>query len=188
MNFYEFDWLREPTRGVLAALSQEMRHLERKLDAALQLYDRDDGLSTIDSVIGVAFVLGQVYITSVVAAARKLSPPATKVSKQELVRVHNQVLPGREVFKIELCDAMANYYKHREEWAGADKAGRHQATLKVMSRAGIELMGGIACMDAMELLFPDTDSYSFSPLFSLLVNWRDAVIQEIVANRERPSA
>ena len=93
--------------------------------------DYDDELEMIENLLGVAFVACQVYITSIVsmvskARTKKSTDPRCRslTTKKEILQYGNPSVntTGKTyVTQIQLMDAMANYYKHRDQWELAFK-------------------------------------------------------------------
>lgn len=104
----------------------------------------DDEVEIVEYLLGTAFVLCQAYITEVVSRVKGLHKVAeswgttlstTSNKKEDILRfgyAKNSSSP------VELIDAFANYFKHRDEWHwNWDKfSGKQKATAKVIQEAG----------------------------------------------------
>jgi hypothetical protein len=85
----------------------------------------EEGCALIEELLGVGFVVVQTYLTTVKSAAKKLSDlhkreRGTNLSFVrngiDLLRQQNPKVAGTGYFEIEVLNAIANYWKHREEW------------------------------------------------------------------------
>jgi hypothetical protein len=114
MNIREIDWRQSSVRQILSALSQG-------LDANSQAFDDggdiDDALEYEDDLCGIAFVTAQAYITRVVADVNLLRGTLSPINKHELLKSGNPIVADTRLTRMQLFDAMANYYKHRDGWA-----------------------------------------------------------------------
>jgi hypothetical protein len=107
----------------------------------------DDECNQIEELLGIGFVMCQVAIKSVVAAVLRLNRYHLRTSGADLVTATRRTamrhaLPAcvGPYTALEILNAGADYYKHRDEW-GLDweKLPRLQAeTAKVIMAAGAE--------------------------------------------------
>jgi hypothetical protein len=77
---------------------------------------------------------------------------------------------------VELCDAIANYFKHHDEWRSSSATGCNQKTASVLRAAGIQENDEFPCRKTADLLWSNNDGSDLEPLLSLISNWREAVI------------
>ena len=78
--------------------------------------------------------------------------------------------------RIELCDAIANYFKHHDEWHSWSATGRHQKTVSILRAVAIEEEDDFPCRKAADILWSNNDGSDLEPLLSLISSWREAVI------------
>ncbi|NMG18784.1 hypothetical protein [Brasilonema bromeliae] len=118
----------------------------------------DDGCLLIEYLLGTAFVLCQAYIVDVVSTVEKIHVRAkqslgrdlktipvfnekSKISRKDILRF-GQTLPfsyeGDNFSPIQLINAFANYFKHRDEWdVNWEKLeGTQKDTAKVIQSVG----------------------------------------------------
>jgi hypothetical protein len=105
----------------------------------------DDECDHIEDLLGVGFVVGQVAIKSVVTAVNRLDRYNCRISGSHLtattpqtVMKHGLPAVAGQHSAIEVMNAAANYFKHREEWVGSwDKlTGQQTSTASVITSAG----------------------------------------------------
>ena len=176
MNMREIDWRQSSVRQILFALSQG-------LDANRQQFDDggdvDDALEYEDDLCGIAFVTAQAYITGVVADVNALRGTRSPISKHELLKSANPIVGDTTLTRMQLCNTMANYYKHRDEWVDwTDPAARH--TTDLLRTAGFTEGDKHLCTTVATLLFGNVVVKSLVPLVDMLSSWRVAVIASAI--------
>jgi len=95
----------------------------------------DDECDQIEELLGIGFVVCQVAITSVASGVCRLHRYHKKISGRGLTSttsktVMKHVLPAVAdgYTAIEILNASANYYKHRDEWPSWTELNRQQKT------------------------------------------------------------
>jgi hypothetical protein len=189
-SIYELDWERSTVGSVLNALSDGLRGLERILSAAnsseIEQWQIDDSLEVADNLWGVAFVTSQVYISAVVNSVTHLSRATSKQLKAALLKLHSPLLDGTSITQMQLCDAIANYYKHHEEWGRWSRTRGNEKTFDVLVAAGFTAVDVYYCDKAAGLLFGNNGRYC-DALFEMITVWRDAVVENTVSGTTTPN-
>jgi hypothetical protein len=179
MTKREIDWRQSSVRRILFALSQG-------LDANAQQFedggDVDDALEYEDDLCGIAFVTAQAYITGVVADVKALRGARSPVSKHELLKTVNPIVADTTLTRMLLCDTMANYYKHRDEWDdwAASTTPTARRTTELLQMAGFTEGDKHLCTTVATLLFGNVVVKSLVPLVDMLSSWRVAVIASAI--------
>ncbi len=176
MKCQEIDWRFSSTKRIFRALSDGLKDVKRDLGEAQEEFEIDDALEYTESLLGMAFVMAQTYITGTVSDANKLNGSGRKPAKERLLKDYGDKLAGAAVTKIELCDAIANYFKHHDKWNSWSATGRHQKTVSTLRSAGIEENDDFPCCKAADILWSNNDGSDIEPLLSLISSWREAVI------------
>lgn len=109
----------------------------------------DDEVNVIEDLLGIAYVACQTYITKVVSDIKWLhkssdkSNPAcmfktTSDSKDSILSFGSQVIPSVGYTKVQIIDAFANYFKHRDEWSvdWHELDPKSEKTAKIIMAAG----------------------------------------------------
>ena len=168
----EIDWRKSSVRQILFALSQG-------LDANVQQFhdggDVDDALEYEDDLCGIAFVTAQAYITGVVADVNALRGTRSPISKHELLKTANPIVGDTTLTRMQLCDTMANYYKHRDEWTDWTAPAARRTT-ELLRTAGFTQDNQHLCTTVATLLFGNVVVKSLVPLVDMLSSWRVTVI------------
>lgn len=178
MNLYEIDWRFSSTKRIFQALSEGLKDVQRDFCEAQEEFEIDDALEHTERLLGIAFVTAQTYIAGTVSDANKLMRSGGKLTKEQLLKDYADTLPGSAVTRMELCDTIANYFKHHDEWHSWSGPDRHQNTVSILRAAGIKEIDDFRCRKAADILWSNNDGSDLEPLLSLISNWRKAVIAD----------
>ena len=137
----------------------------------------DDANEYEDDLCGIAFVTAQAYITRVVADVNAMR--GLNVSKHKLLESANPVVADTKLTQMQLCDTMANYYKHRDEWSDWDDVESHAArrTIQLLRTAGFAQRDQYLCSTVARLMLGDERIESLVPLIDMLASWRKKVLE-----------
>jgi hypothetical protein len=181
MIFSEIDWRLSSTRGIFQALSYSLKEVAQLLKDAQEDYQINYCFDQTENLLGIAFVRGQTYITGTVSDVNEIV--GTKTNKNQLLKRFSDRLENSEVTKIELCDAIANYFKHHDEWESWSPTERNRKTISILVATGIKETDEYPCDKAASLLWSNSDE-DLEPLLELLTKWREAVINHYVSQSE----
>jgi len=174
VSIYAIDWRYAPTRGVLDAISNGLEQVVTEVVPV----DIDDALEQWESLIGVAFVTAQTYITGTVSDANKISTATPPLKKTQLLQSHSKSVTGAAITELQLIDAAANLFKHRDEWPSWAPVPPRKATIEVLTAVGINEHDSHPCRKAANILWtPDTSN--LKPLLTILEEWREKVISSV---------
>ena len=174
MNTYEIDWRLSSTRQVFQALSEALKNVKSIfLDKMREDYEREDALEHAENLLGIAFVTAQTYIAGTVSDINQFTKIASKLTKNQLLKIHNERISKTAITNLELCNALANYYKHHDEWKSWSAVGRQKSTVETLEAVGVKDADAYPCIKASEILQLDTQN--LEPLLTLLSNWRETI-------------
>ena len=176
MKWQEIDGRFSSTKRIFQALSDALKDIERDLNEAQEAFEIDDALEHTESLLGIAFVMAQTYIAGTVSDITKFIRSGSKLTKERLLKDYSDRVVGSAITKMELCDAIANYFKHHDEWNSWSATGRHQKTVSILRAAGIEENDDFPCRKAADMLWSNNDGSDLEPLLLLISSWRAAVI------------
>ena len=169
MTKREIDWRQSSVRQILVALSQGLDANTRQFDDGGNV---DDALEYEDDLCGIAFVTAQAYITGVIADVNILR--GTRSPKHELLKFSNPIVADTKLTRMQLCDTLANYYKHRDGWDNwMDPAALR--TTELLHTAGFTQGNQHLCTTVATLLFDNMKVETLVPLADMLSSWRIAV-------------
>lgn len=184
MNIYEIDWRISSFRRIINALLQgievithDLEMSETPADPSYGTFDAGFALEHTEDLLGIAFVTAQSYITGTVSDIPKLTRLQSRPTKRELLQRFADKLPGYRITTLELCDAIANYWKHHEEWEGWSVTDRNRRTIDILNEVGIRDQDYFPCNSVANILWPRGAS-SLEELIDLLSSWRQKVIEE----------
>ena len=176
MRWTDFDWRFSSTKRILEALSDGLKEVERGVDEAQESYQVDEILEHTEELLGIAFTTAQTYICGTVSDVNRFLKPRSQQTKEQLLKEYSEKLPASETTKMELCNAVANYYKHHEEWVSWSETGRHQKTVSILRAAGIEETDSLPCRKAANTLWTNDEGSDLEPLLRMISDWRRSVI------------
>jgi hypothetical protein len=164
------------------ALSRLLRAVGNELEHC------GDDEEQIDALLGAAFVTCQAYIAAALATAREAAEPETEPSRGELLR-RGTLLVGRTGYtRVELIDALADYYKHRDgwdpDWAAIERADHRAAeivaSLGAQPRSPDILLRGARALGVDDFRLLDS-------LATELADWSTTLISELRVPLEEPA-
>ena len=190
MNLYEIDWRISSVRRIIDALSQgiamvnhDLEMSETPTDPSYGTFDASFALEHIEDLLGIAFVTAQSYITGTVSDIPKLTKLKSRPTKRELLQIFADRLPGYGITTLELCDAIANYWKHHEEWEGLSVTDRNKRTIDTLNGVGIGEQDYFPCNSTANILWP-REASNLEELIGLLSSWRQQVIEAYKPTRK----
>src|SRR5437016_2178384 len=162
MNIHEVDWKYSSIREILNAVSTALVKIKNEVLPE----DVDEALEQSESFLGIALVAAQTYISGAVADARTLATSTPKPNKNYLLKHFSDVISGTEITKMQLCDVIANYFKHHDEWPDwtPNPTERRKQTIDVLNAVGITEMTTYPCQEAAKILW-GWSSPDLEPLF-----------------------
>jgi hypothetical protein len=109
----------------------------------------DDQCQLIKNLLGAAFVVCQARITAVVSGGIKLAiycgnkgiPFTACATRKDAILTMGPTFTGSPVTLIQFMDAIANYFKHRDEWDEVDWSkltGQSKRTADVIQMRGLK--------------------------------------------------
>ena len=159
----------------------------------LQRISRDDYIDSViisENIIGLALVLCQNYINEVVTRIlsfykdykvfcgdvyHEIDP-----EKKTLIQNYNPKIEGLEYTRVEVINALGNYYKHRDEWKAANAKSKNTIRILVAVGGNVDLNIYWAqnlrnCMKSIGI-----DHYrNLSALLKILDDWKIAIGESI---------
>jgi len=118
MNIYEFDWRIDPLYAVIVGIDASLTAIRRLIDDGAGF----DGLTAreyAEPLLGLGFVAAQVYAHGTWTDLNRIrsSSGTPKLSKSDCYKCDPIKLKGKAT-RIEVINAIANYFKHHDEWSG----------------------------------------------------------------------
>ena len=168
MNIHEIDWRYSSIKEILNAISSALVEIKDHVE------DVDEASEESESFLGVAFVAAQTYITRTVADAQRLANAASDAEKKDLLKDYSDVLSGTGVTEMQLCDSIANYFKHHDEWLDWTPNSKKKA-IYALNGVGITEMTTYPCQEAAKIMW-GFGSSDLEPLLSMLSEWRKKVV------------
>ncbi len=166
----------------MLALSEGLKRVDEGFLLTKQsnevFFSPDDVLEEMESLVGIAFVTIQTYISGAVSDANKIAAPKYHFGKDQLLKEFGKELREKHVTNVEVCDAVANYFKHHDEWRSWEPTERNRRTLTILRSAGMNENVDYPCIRAFEMLSPESQM-SFVSLLEEVSVWRKVVIAAV---------
>ena len=134
-------------------IAQEVRHIDELPEPPSGEDDFsyqsiiDDGCEAIEDLLGVAFVIVQTHITQVVSRTLAILRNAERMgksfgeirpSRDAITRTCSTLVADTQVAEVQVIDALANYFKHHDEWRGdwVNLTGKSRKTADIIVAVG----------------------------------------------------
>ncbi|MBE2223135.1 MAG: hypothetical protein IAF02_16455 [Anaerolineae bacterium] len=163
-------------KSIFDALNGNLRSLRRQAENADDEFEVEFVVEQAEWMYGIAFVTAQTYITGTIADANLLMKGKENFKKHQLLKDFSNKIEGANLTQLQLCDAIANYFKHHEEWGNWELVGTKKWTISLLAEVGINKQSGFPCYEAATTLCPEEDIVNLDYLLGLLVEWRDKTI------------
>jgi len=173
----------EPTRDVLGSLGKGVEAASSRLKEVAE--NRDPEWAEIvgeeasefkEELLGAAFVVCQAYLAGVVNAALRMKKGLN--AKHEVLQLGEKY--GRGPYtKVQVIDAFANYYKHRDDWSSGpwnELKGQQARTAESIRSAHAKEGSPLNLETGMRSLGVN-DLHTLVPLHSMLMEWSVSVAE-----------
>jgi hypothetical protein len=174
MNIFEIDFRQSWASSIFQSLEAGISsiHEREKVD------DWFDGLwqlEHIESLLGIAFVSAQTYILGTVQDLNALRKRSGKlpIDKIKCYAEDTNPLPNG-ISRITLLNAIANYYKHHDEW----DAWPTNTTTEILSAVGIANNTEFPCYKVATTLCGERECEKLGNLLSLISEWRQHILNQ----------
>jgi hypothetical protein len=179
LRFIEVDWYIDPLRDVILGIEHGLTQVHARPDE-VDWFDGNFVMDHSEWLLGVAFVGTQAYVESAVGdvwrylhGKRCAEGEASKEFRKQCFACDTELKPAG-VTRIELINAVANYYKHHS----GPKALRED-TVETLRKAGVNLEDAYAypCARVAELLCGS--ELHVRALCDIVKAWRVRVVTKI---------
>lgn len=187
-------------RSVLQAIAEALRDADARIDEALRSADQewqevvvDEECALDEHLLGAAFVICQAQITAVVSRAQNtrkhvLSRGGTfsafGESKEAVRDLGARLPPPATATRVEMLWALANYFKHREEWprdwSKINKPDTKK-TVDVIKQAGLSWQSSGNLRAASEYLGNSGDYAKVQSFADIVDAWANVVVEAVKA-------
>ena len=144
-------------KSIFDALSGNLRSLWQQAENSDEELEIDFFVEQAEWMYGIAFVTAQTYITGTVADANLLKKGKKDFQTYQLLKDFSNEIKGTETTQLQLCDAIANYFKHHEEWKDWKPIGHKKWTIPPLLEIGIDQQSSFPCYLAASKLWGEKD-------------------------------
>ena len=166
---------------LLASLSHGFVKIQEKL-RDLDYYDVGFAKEQAETIFGLAFVAAQTYITGTISDMFEINSDCG-LSKQDML-FHDSPQLNQNVSKIILVNAIANYFKHYEEWNGWEIQRYNRQTIQTLNLVGINENTTYPCHVAAQMIWPNEVLCELSYLLDVLVDWRKHLLERVKSSSQ----
>lgn len=204
---WDFGWILEAplrnyrlglVREALSALQEGVKRCSEQIESARASgcedhadLVTDEACDVVETLLGSAFMVCQTHIAQVVSEVIELHKTALKprngnpgatlrtttTKKADIMRHGCPVVGATDVTVIEALNALANYFKHRDEWPTNWNSAKPltSETIRVINAIGVSQFSTGNLRTGSEAL-GNTDYQSMNVFANLLENWHDELM------------
>ncbi len=157
---FRYSWIQEVLRG---------------LDHAIESRDRFDGMDqmeTGEAILGIGFIALQAYIAGTVSDLKEIFSPTEKPHD---LRAMSPLVGSTCVPLVEAIWAVANYYKHHDEWPDWQPKGPRAPTIDTLKNLGVDESTEFPCIEIIKLLL--SPHWHLLPLMEAVSAWREELLE-----------
>lgn len=174
MHLAEFDFRYNWISLILHALESGFTGIRETADAE-PWFDGLWQMEQAESILGIAFVAAQTYITGTVEDINEIreSKGKSTINKLDYYSDAPQLVPSG-VSPILLANSIANYYKHHDEW---DKWPAN-LTGETLGKVGIGEGTEFPCYVAATKLWAENEIENLKNLLAIISEWREYILSK----------
>jgi hypothetical protein len=141
------------------------------------------------SIIGAAFVVIQERITAIVDLVFRINGlrGKTKLEKKHILQIgQDYICNNCQITKIRAIDAIANYFKHHEQWKPdwSNYGIPTEDTIRTVREIGLQP----SCKSNLDTAISKLDIADLSELACVVESWREKVCYSLSVPSEAPSS
>ncbi len=168
---YRVDWMRD----LFSSLNNGFSIIQDKLNH-MDYFDGVFAQEQAETIFGIAFVSAQTYIIGTISDMKEVGGDRA-LSKPEMLAIGSKRVG--EISKVQLINAIANYYKHHEEWSDWKVEGQNKRTIAALNSCGISKNTPYPCHEAAQIIWPSEVLCELNELLDILVRWREKLLQHV---------
>lgn len=171
MNIHEIDWRIGPLEDIIVGIDAALAAVRERLEA--EKTDGLDALGHAEPILGLGFVAFQGYALGTWADLNRIRQAAGRPPVDKLACYKSDPITVKQngPTRIELINAAANCFKHRDEWSHWPPS----ETTRTLSRVGITQQSGFPCIEAARIFCGD--SWQLVVLHQVVREWRAHVMK-----------
>jgi len=148
-----------------------------------QEYISERNNRVIEDLLGLCYVISQLFITNVKSKCESyvkqfnlIESESKKLNTISLLKMWNELVPGKNIYQIQAINSIANYYKHKDEWDNNWSISRlNEFTIPDIIDLGMDRKNKKNIQMISKLIF-NVDVYGISEcLFKLLRLWAENI-------------
>jgi len=179
MHLYEIDWRIKPLHDILVGIKAGLEAIGEHINDE-EGFDGFSALEHAEPLLGLCFVAAQNYALGTVADLNRIRDSHSKPGKDknDCYLCDSVTLRGGTT-RIQLVNAVANYFKHHDEWSRwPTRKDRGFRDTEILASVGITQKTEHPCVEATNLLCGT--SWEIIVLHQIIKEWRAHVINKLV--------
>ena len=174
-NWKEFDFRQNWVSLTLDALKTGFVRIE-EMGEEMPWFDGLWQFEHAESIFGIAFITAQTYISGTVEDVNSIRRSVGKSAIKRINYYDDDKFPlSNGVSRILLINAIANYYKHHDEW---EKTWKKNLTTLTLYDAGIDEKTEFPCYEASTMLSSGKASENLENLLTIISEWREYILSK----------
>jgi hypothetical protein len=172
-NWKEVDYRHDWVSLTLNALKTGFSSI-KEMGEEMPWFDGLWQLEHAESIFGIAFITAQTYILGTVEDINSIrkSSGKSEISKINYYDDDKFPLPGG-ISRILLINAIANYYKHHDEWG---KTWKKNLTTLTLYDVGIDESTEFPCYEVAAMLPNGKATEDLENLLTIISEWREYIL------------
>jgi hypothetical protein len=179
LKLYEVDWRIDPLKHVVVGIDAGLAAIEAQIGDP-EWYDGVHACDDAEPLLGLGFVAFQTYAVGAVADLNRIRASRRKPKKNKLDCYSCDPVTLRGgVTRIQLVHAVANYFKHHDEWPRwpTNKGDSGFPDAEILARVGITQETTHPCIAATNLLCGT--GWKMIVLHQIVREWRAHLISKL---------
>lgn len=172
-NWKEIDYRHDWVSLTLNALKTGFASIKEMADE-MPWFDGLWQLEHAESIFGIAFITAQTYILGTVEDINDIRKSASKSEIGKIDYYKDDKCPlSNGVSRILLINAIANYYKHHDEW---ENPWKKNSTVQTLNDVGISESTEFPCNEVAAILSNGKTTDDLDNLLTIISEWREYIL------------
>ena len=171
---YEHDWRIDPLYAVIVGIDAGLQTISKRIGGG-DGFDEQSALEYAEPLLGLGFVAAQAYALGTWTDLNRIRASRNKPKIEDKMVCYrcDPIKLGGKASRIEAINAVANYFKHHDEW---DATWPTNKTTKTLRDIGITEATEFPCIKATELF---CKSWEFVVIQAVVKEWREHVLKNL---------
>jgi len=183
VHYREIDLREGLMRKLYLSLSHGFSIINNNLEN-IEWYDGLFAKEQAEMIFGIAFVAAQKYITGSISDIFSAAGKGNNLTKLNMISKCSPEVAG-DTTKISLIYAIANYFKHHDEWDNWEANGHKKSTIETLGKCNINEETEFPCQEVVTILWGEKKFIELNNLLDILVEWRKKLLLEFIEKNNK---